>query len=169
MSNKRINILLWVFALVLLATIVWANRDYSLIPNTSDMYDLGSSTHPWRTTYTDFADVGKIQADVVVQPTYTATALTSPTVTIDVSASSYYTITTDENQIGITFTGGALGQLVYFRTGAGENTLRLDDGTSMSLGGSDITFTEGHDDVGCLRCVDEDGDEWERVFISNDS
>lgn len=169
LSRTKFNILLWVTVLVLLVVAAWANRDYTVYPTTTGTYDLGTSTYEWRNIYAEFVDVDKVRADIVVQPDYTAASLTSPTVTIDASTSSYFTVTSDANQTGVTFSGAALGQLIYVRTGAGSNTVRFDDGTSMSLGGSDITFTEGQDDVGCFRCIDADGDEFERVFISNNS
>ena len=80
-------------------------------------------------------------------------ALTSPTVTIPVNDKSHITVTTDANQTGATLTGGQTGQIVYLVTGAGSNTLRLDDnGTTLALG-ADKTITEGEGDALVLICT----------------
>jgi hypothetical protein len=91
---------------------------------------------------------------------WTSVDLTSPTKTFSVAATSYVKLTSNANQTTCYPTGGALGQLLFLRTGAGSNTIRIDDGTSMGLSGSNVTLTESQHDYLSLICVSADGDEW---------
>lgn len=94
--------------------------------------------------------------------TPTAVSLTSPTLTFDVSETSFVSLQTDANQTGVYPTGGALHQVVTIQSGAGSNTARFDDGTSMTIG-ANFTLTEGQGDFITLKCVSADGDEWTEV------
>lgn len=97
----------------------------------------------------------------------TAESLTSPTVTFAVVSNEYRAVlNSDANQTGIYPTGGYLGQLIVIESGAGSNTMRFDDGTSMTLGGN-ITLTEGQGDILALRCMSADGDEWRREWSAD--
>lgn len=80
-------------------------------------------------------------------------ALTSPTVTFSVADKALVTLTADANLTGITPTGGVVGQLVIIRAGAGSNTLRFDDNATTFSLGSNVTLTEGQDDVLGLVCT----------------
>lgn len=88
--------------------------------------------------------------------------LTSPSTTIALDPGARFVrITSDANLTGIKVTGGTLNQVVTFTAAAtGSNTIRFDDGTSMSLTGN-ITLTEGASpDYLHLICIDSDGDEF---------
>ncbi|HOE97282.1 MAG TPA: hypothetical protein PK847_11935 [Candidatus Sumerlaeota bacterium] len=97
---------------------------------------------------------------------YVDVAVTSPTVTISANARRAITVTADANQTGYRLIDGEVGQVVVIRTGAGFNTLRFDDGASQSLG-ADITLTEGQNDVLALQCINAEGDEWIRLWSSD--
>lgn len=97
--------------------------------------------------------------------TASAVSLVSPAVTFDVAGKGHIILTANANLTGVRPTGGALYQVITILTGAGSNTMRLDDGTSMSLGGGNITLTEGNDDCLTLMCVSADGDEWRVVAL----
>ncbi len=89
-------------------------------------------------------------------------SLTSPTVTFSAAGKSRILLNSDANQTGFHPTGGVLGQEIVIFAGSGSNTMRFDDGTSMTLGGN-LTMTEGQVDRIWLRCTSADGDEWELV------
>lgn len=95
--------------------------------------------------------------------TNTDVSLTSPSVSPSVtSAGELVTLTSDANQTGIIPTGGTLRRVIEFTSGAGSNTMRFDDGTSMTIG-ANITLTEAQQDSLTLRCTSSDGDEWTAV------
>ena len=96
---------------------------------------------------------------VVEVHTPTAASLTSPTVTFDVSADSWFTLNSDANLTGVYPTGGTLNQVIYICAGGGSNTIQFDDGTSMSIG-ANFVVTETQNDVLGLRCLSADGDDW---------
>jgi hypothetical protein len=102
-----------------------------------------------------------IGGDVKI-PTLTEVTLTSPTVTFSAVNKHFIDLTADANLTGIYPTGGTLRQVLFIHSGTGSNTMRLDDGTSMTIGGN-ITLTEGQGDWLMLRCTSADGDEWERI------
>jgi hypothetical protein len=91
-----------------------------------------------------------------------AASLTSPTVTFNAGNASVATLNSDANATGIYPTNGKVWQTVLIKSGAGSNTMRFDDGTSMTLGGN-ITLTEGQNDILTLVCTSADGDEWAAV------
>lgn len=91
--------------------------------------------------------------------TSAAATLTSPTVTFSAANRTLVTLTSDANLTGCYPTGGTLGQVLVIKTGTGSNTMRFDDGTSMTVG-SNRTITEGQIDILTLLCVSSDGDEW---------
>ena len=95
-----------------------------------------------------------------VVETAASVALTSPTVTFNALNRRFITLTANANLTGVRPTGGKLGQIITIISGAGSNTMRLDDDTSMSLGGNNVTLTEGSDDCITLRCMSAAGDEW---------
>lgn len=95
--------------------------------------------------------------------TATAIEITSGATTMSVADATLVTLSSPINMTGFIPSGGALGQVLILMAGAGNNTIRLDDGTSMTLGGN-ITLTEGQGDVIGLLCTSEDGDEWIRLF-----
>lgn len=95
-------------------------------------------------------------------PTLTSVALTSPTVTFAAGTNKFIDLTANANLTGIYPTGGAVGQILFIHSGAGSNTMRFDDGTSMTIG-ANTTLTEGQNDWLYLRCTSADGDEWERM------
>jgi len=88
--------------------------------------------------------------------------LTSPSTTLDVGSYSFVELNSDQNVTGFYPTGGRLGQIIRFRSGSGSNTVRFDDGTSMTIG-ANYTLTEGQGDFITLQCVSADGDEWTEV------
>lgn len=93
--------------------------------------------------------------------TSSAVALTSPTVTFSAANKGTIVLSANANLTGIYPTGGVLDQrLTIISAASGSNTMRFDDGTSMSLGGSNITLTESVDDSLTLICTSADGDEW---------
>lgn len=89
-------------------------------------------------------------------------ALTTPTLTFDVSDYHAVNLTHDTNCTTLCPTGGTLNQVLYIFSGAGSNTLQFDDGTSTVLGG-DITLTEGQYDALVLRCISADGNQWQKI------
>ena len=91
-----------------------------------------------------------------------ALALTSPTLTFSALNHSHISLTSDANLTGVYPINGVVGQVVNIISGAGSNTIRFDDGTSMTIG-ANITLTEAQNDVLTLICTDEDGDEWARI------
>ena len=95
--------------------------------------------------------------------TATAIEITSGATTMSVAEATLVTLSSPINMTGFIPSGGALGQVLILKAGAGGNTIRLDDGTSMTLGGN-ITLTEGQGDVIGLLCTSADGDEWIRLF-----
>jgi len=95
--------------------------------------------------------------------TATAIEITSGATTMSVADATLVTLSSPINMTGFIPSGGALGQVLILKAGAGNNTIRLDDGTSMTLGGN-ITLTEGQGDVIGLLCTSADGDEWIRLF-----
>lgn len=95
--------------------------------------------------------------------TATAIEITSGATTMSVADATLVTLSSPINMTGFIPSGGALGQVLILKAGAGGNTIRLDDGTSMTLGGN-ITLTEGQGDVIGLLCTSADGDEWIRLF-----
>ncbi len=80
-------------------------------------------------------------------------SLTSPAKVIDCSGAALVVVTTDENQTGVTLSGGTLYQKVTLLAGSGSNTLRFDDGTS-TVCGTDTTLTEGQGDNYTWICID---------------
>jgi hypothetical protein len=103
-----------------------------------------------------------------VQPA-TAVELTSPTVTFSGAGKNKITLTSDANLTGVRPTGGTLGQHLLIRTGAGSNTMRLDSGASMTLNGSNLTFTESQNDNVELECTNAEGDEWRLLWHNGGS
>lgn len=95
-----------------------------------------------------------------------AVSLTSPTTTFSVEDGYLFVLNSDANQTGIRPTGGELYQEIKILAGAGTNTMRFDDGTSMTTG-ANKTLTEGQGDTLGLLCVSADGDEW--TLISDGS
>ena len=93
-----------------------------------------------------------------------AVGITSPTVTFSAGGKDRIDLTTDASQTGIYPTGGTLGQEIIVYGTSDSNTLRFDDGTSMTIGGN---ITLGIGDTLGLRCVSADGDEWLRNFSSD--
>jgi len=91
--------------------------------------------------------------------TASAVALTSPTVTFSAANKGLITLTSDANLTGIYPTGGTLNQVITIISGTGSNTMRLDDGTSMSIG-ANVTLTEAQNDAITLLCNEADGDGW---------
>jgi len=100
-------------------------------------------------------------------PTATAVSVTSPTVTFDASEKFRITLASDANQTGFYPTGGELNQVLLIESyGTGSNTMRFDDGTSMTIG-ANATLTESQGDVLCLICTSADGDEWRELFLAD--
>lgn len=101
-------------------------------------------------------------------------AITSGSATFNVATSNRTTaqiapvinLTVSNNTTAARPIGGELNQVIIIRSGAGSNTIRFDDGTSMTLGGN-VTLTEAQGDVLALRCMSADGDEWERLFSAD--
>jgi hypothetical protein len=89
-------------------------------------------------------------------------SLTSPTVTFTAANANLVVLTSDADQTGIYPTTGTLYQELRILAGSGSNTMRFDDGTSLTLGGN-ITLTEGEGDMLTLLCTSADGDEWTAV------
>lgn len=142
----------------------------NVLPAADNGADLGASDKEWKNLYID----GSIYADdvqpdclvlglVVKYPTASSVDLTSPTVTFSATNKFRVVLSSDENQTGIYPTGGAINQVLVIESyGTGSNTMRFDDGTSMTLGGN-ITLTEAQGDVLTLLCTSSDGDEWRRL------
>lgn len=93
-------------------------------------------------------------------------AVTTATTTINVNGKHGILLTTDANVTGLSLVGGELDQVVVIRSGAGTHTMRFDDGASQSLG-ADVTLTEGQNDVLALQCLNAEGDEWYRLWNSD--
>lgn len=97
-------------------------------------------------------------------PTYADVTLTSPAKTINVASKYFIDLNTDANATGVYPVGGALNQRIHVKMHlTGSATVRLDSGTSMTLNGSNLTFTEGTADNFDLECNDADGDGWTLV------
>ena len=79
-------------------------------------------------------------------------SLTSPTATFSVNGLSNITLNSDADITGVLPTGAVVGQMITLITGSGSNTMRFDDGTSVTCGGN-ITLTEGQGDVMTLLCT----------------
>ena len=95
--------------------------------------------------------------------TVSTVSLTSPTVTFSAKNLGMIVLKPNASLTGIYPTGGTLGQVITILSyPSGSYTMRFDDGTSMSLGGSNITLTESSDDCLSLVCTstDTDGNEW---------
>ncbi|HUU57949.1 MAG TPA: hypothetical protein VMZ50_00280 [Phycisphaerae bacterium] len=105
-------------------------------------------------------------AGMVKLPTATAATLTSPTVTVSVAGVYRVSLTSDANLTTVVPTGGVVGQVVVLESGAGSNTIQLDDGTSTVLG-ANVVLTEGQGDVLTLVCTHADGDVWKAVSAHN--
>lgn len=172
MRNKMLHVLNGLVYLTVVACLVMAvantspNRAYNLIPTTNGTLALGDSTHRWQ-AYVNEANVTSATITGVLTQgplvlTNSDVSLTSPTVTFSAANKSKMTLNSNANQTGIYPTGGALGQIVTIISGAGSNTMRFDDATSMSLG-ANITLTEGQNDILTLICTSADGDEWAAV------
>jgi len=99
--------------------------------------------------------------------TASAVSLTSPTVTFSAAGKNLVVLNSDANQTGIYPTGGTQYQVLSILSGAGSNTMRVDDGTSMTIG-ANITLTEGQGDVLTLLCTNAEGDEW-TAFSAHDN
>lgn len=110
-------------------------------------------------TVTDDATLSGDTNAVRLVPTWTDVSLSSPTKTWTAASSSWFVLNSDANQTGHYPTGGSLGQVIWIRSGTGSNTMRFDDGTSLTLG-ANKTLTEGQGDTLGLVCVSSDGDEW---------
>lgn len=82
-----------------------------------------------------------------------AVEITSPSLVIDASDKGLIVLTSDESITGVTLSGGELYQVVTLVTGAGSNTIRFDDATSLTCGGN-ITVTEGDSDALTVMCTD---------------
>jgi hypothetical protein len=91
-------------------------------------------------------------------------AMANPVFTFSVANKGFITLTTDTNCTGVCPTGGIVGQRIQIVSGAGANTMRVDDSASSMTIGGNITLTEGQSDVLVLECTDVDGDEWTCVF-----
>ena len=104
---------------------------------------------------------GAVQGKALVQ-TESSASLVSPAVTFSAAGKGLIVLTANANLTGVYPTGGKKGQIITIRSGAGANTMRFDNGTSMSLG-NDITLTEGENDYLTLQCTNDDGDEWAAV------
>jgi len=126
---------------------------YTMSPTNNRYYDIGLA-----------APYGVFTGDLQFNQS-TACAITSPSTTFDISEVYTYEIvlTSDGNLTGVYPIGGTLGRRIEIRSGAGSNTMRFDDGTSMTIG-ANVTLTEAQNDVLCLKCVDADGDEWMSVY-----
>ena len=98
--------------------------------------------------------------------TASTVSLTSPTVTFSAAGKGLITLTSDANQTGALVTGGTLNQVITIISGAGSNTIRFDDATSMAVG-SNVTLTEAQYDVLTLICVSSYGDAWAAVSEHN--
>ena len=85
---------------------------------------------------------------------------------INVSGKNLVTVTATGNITGVRPVGGALGQVVVIKTGAGANTLRIDDGSYTNVG-SNLTLTEGQGDVVTLLCTDATNQYWMKLSNSD--
>ena len=80
-------------------------------------------------------------------------ALTSPTVTFDVSGMVDVVLSSDANLTAVYPIGGVAGQVVSIRSAAtGSNTIQLDDGAKTMIGSS-VVLTESQQDSISLRCI----------------
>lgn len=139
--------------------------DYKARNHTLDV--TGSATiENLSTTGTVSLGTGATVAAGPLALTSAAVSLTSPTVTFSAANRTLVTLSSDANQTGVRPTGGTLGQVLIIKTGAGSNTMRFDDGTSMTVG-SNRTITEGHIDILTLLCTSADGDEWALVAFGD--
>lgn len=82
----------------------------------------------------------------------TSIALTSPTVTFSAENAHAITLTSNADLTGVYPIDGEVGQELLIMTGAGANTIRLDDGSKTNVG-SNLTLTEGQGDVVKLLCI----------------
>lgn len=93
----------------------------------------------------------------------TGIAVTSPTVTVDISAypdARMFSLTADENQTAYKISGGWLNRVITVTAGTGSNTLTFNDGTSMTLSGNIVLTEGGSPDYLHLICTTAEGDEW---------
>lgn len=127
-----------------------------LYPEANAGLDLGSDTYEFGSIWIDttaYLDEANVTELVLVKAT---TALTSPSVAIDLAGGTWFEVTTDANQTGATLSNGVVGQIYTITMGAGSNTLRFDDdGLNLALGGN-ITLTEGEADALILLCYATD-------------
>jgi hypothetical protein len=123
----------------------------------SNLISSGGTLSAQSLTTTTLAGQTTFSGTQILTPT--AVEITSPSQTFSAAGTSFVVLTADENTTGITITGGALWQRLLILSGAGSNTMRFDDATSMSLG-ADKTLTEAQNDLMELLCLTPDGDEW---------
>jgi len=97
-------------------------------------------------------------------PAWDQVDITSPTTTFSAEGKHYILLSSDQSITGVYPTTGALNQEIVIKSyTTGSNTIRFDDGTSMTIGGN-ITLQESQNDVLCLKCIDADGDEWMALY-----
>lgn len=126
---------------------------------TGDLATTGTLSTVGAATFSSTVDITGVMTRGGEVLTASAVSLTSPTVTFDATGKGYVILQSDANLTGVHPTTGTLGQVLLIRSGAGNNTVRFDDGTSMSIG-ANVTLTEGQNDVLGLVCTSPDGDEW---------
>ena len=110
----------------------------------------GGLTVVGSTLLVDFVSTAATLNETVFTPG--TVSLTSPTTTFSVNGLSNITLNSDADITGVLPTGAVVGQMITLITGSGSNTMRFDDGTSVTCGGN-ITLTEGQGDVMTLLCT----------------